>query len=65
MNCPYCKKLIYAMTGLQEATKLAKHLNRCRKNPANAVLSDGQRTVMTPRRHSLMDALKVREQSGQ
>lgn len=65
MNCPYCKRPINAFTGLQEAMKLQKHLNRCRKNPANAVLSDGQSTVMTPKRHTLMDALKIRAASGQ
>jgi hypothetical protein len=65
MNCPYCQKEINAWTGLQEAMKFQKHLNRCRKNPANAVLSDGHLTVMTPKRHSLMDALEIRGASGQ
>jgi hypothetical protein len=65
MNCPYCRKFIHGFTGLQEAQALRKHLNRCRKNPANAVLSDGQRTVMTPKNHSLIDALEVRKDSGQ
>lgn len=33
MKCPFCKKDIYGMTGLQEAIKFQKHLNKYRKNP--------------------------------
>lgn len=65
MKCPYCNKEIFGWTGLQEAQKFQKHLNRCRKNPANCVLSDGKRTVMTPKNHSLLDALEIRAESGQ
>lgn len=65
MNCPYCNKRVIGMTGLQEAQNFRKHLNKCRKNPDNAVLSDGKTTVMTAKRHTLMDALEVRAASGQ
>jgi hypothetical protein len=66
MNCPYCNREIYAFTGLQELFKFEKHLARCRKNPANIVLSDGQRTVITPTRwQNLKDALEIRADSGQ
>lgn len=65
MNCPYCNKAIFGFTGLQEAQKFQKHLNKCRNNPDNAVLSDGKTTVMTPKRHSLMDAVEIRAHSGQ
>ena len=65
MNCPYCYKLIRGWTGLQEALNLSKHLNKCKRNPANAVLSDGKQTVMTPKNHTLLDALEARAESGQ
>jgi hypothetical protein len=66
MNCPYCHRLIYGMTGLQEAMKFERHLKSCRKNPNNAVIRDGKRSAATPIRHQgLMDALKIREASGQ
>ena len=65
MNCPHCNKKIFGFTGLQELQKFQKHLNRCRKNPNNAVLSDGERTVMTPKNHTLKDALEIRHKSGQ
>lgn len=66
MNCPYCKKEIYAMTGLQEAMKFQRHLAHCRKNPNNIVLSDGRKTVVNPKRHQgMMDAMEIRGESGQ
>lgn len=66
MNCPYCKRVINAFTGLQELQKFQKHLARCRKNPNNLVLSDGQRTVVTPKQdQDLNDALAIRAASGQ
>jgi hypothetical protein len=65
VNCPYCKRRVFGMTGFQEALAFQKHLNRCYKNPANAVLSDGTKTVMTPKRHSIVDALEIRAESGQ
>ena len=33
MECPFCKKEIYAMTGFQEIKKFQKHLEKCKKNP--------------------------------
>ncbi len=66
MNCPYCQRLINAFTGLQEAEKFRTHLAKCRKNPNNVVLTDGRRTVVTPKKHQdLNDALRIREESGQ
>jgi hypothetical protein len=70
MNCPYCHKLIRGLTGLQEAQNFQKHLRRCRRNPNhNIVLSDGQRTVVTPMKpiceQNLLDAVKIRNESGQ
>ena len=66
MNCPYCNREIHAWTGLQEVQKFEKHLARCRKNPNNIALSDGQRTAVTPKRHQNMnDALEIRAKSGQ
>lgn len=66
MNCPYCQRDVYGMTGLQELQKFQKHLARCRKNPNNIVLTDGIKTVVTPiRNQNLNDALEIRHDSGQ
>lgn len=66
MDCPYCKKDIYGMTGLQEIMKFEKHLPKCKKNPNNIVLSDGQRTAVVPiNNENMMDALEIRAKSGQ
>lgn len=66
MNCPYCNRHVFGMTGLQEAQKFAKHLATCRKNPNNIVLSDGNHSAVQPvRRQNLLDALEIRAESGQ
>ena len=71
MNCPYCKRHIYGMTGLQELNKFEKHLARCRKNPNNRVIKvggevKGGKTIVLPKRHQdLRDALDIRAESGQ
>jgi len=64
MNCPYCTKRVHGWTGLQEAQNFRKHLNRCRKNPQN-MLTDGVNTVRLDKKFDLLDALKVRAESGQ
>ena len=64
MRCPYCKKRIVGFTGLQEANKFAVHLDRCPRNRDN-ILSDGVRWVSLGKRYSLMDAVKIRAESGQ
>lgn len=66
MNCPFCQKRIFGMTGLQEAQAFRKHLPKCRKNPNNVSLSDGKRRVtVADREYHLMDAVKLRSESGQ
>jgi hypothetical protein len=66
MNCPYCHVRIFALTGLREVQKFQKHLWRCHRNPNNVVLSDGTRTVVTPKRfQDLHEALEIRHRSGQ
>ena len=66
MNCPYCQRQVFGFTGLQELRKFERHLARCRKNPANVVLSDGRKTVVVPTRtQNLSDALAIRHESGQ
>lgn len=66
MNCPYCTKTVYGFTGLQEAKAFEKHLRRCRKNPNNIVMTDGRRTVVTPKcPQTLTDALEIRANDGQ
>lgn len=66
MNCPYCKRDVYGMTGFQEAQAFTKHLRKCRKNPANIVLRDGRRIAVVPKEdQTFMDALKIRSDSGQ
>lgn len=54
------------MTGLQELHKFQDHLPKCRKNPANIVLTDGRRTAVSPMRfQNLREALEIRAESGQ
>lgn len=66
MNCPYCNAVAFGFTGLLEVQRFVKHLAKCQKNPNNIVLSDGKRTVVTPKRlQGLEEALEIREKSGQ
>lgn len=65
MNCPYCKRKVHGWTGLQELQKFDKHLRKCRKNPANIVLSDGNQTVLIHGNQTMNDALNIRAESGQ
>lgn len=65
MNCPYCNRKVHGWTGLQELQKFNKHLRKCRKNPANIVLSDGDQTVLIPGNQTMNDALNIRAESGQ
>jgi hypothetical protein len=70
VKCPYCKKDIYGMTGLQELHKFEKHLRRCRKNPANKVLKvggevRGGKTIVISGNQTFADALRIRADSGQ
>lgn len=66
MNCPYCQRPIKGFTGLDEAVKFQRHLARCRKNPNNIVLTDGRKTVVTPKKEqTLFDALHIRAESSQ
>lgn len=80
MNCPYCNRVINAFTGLQELQKFHKHLQKCRKNPANLPDPEPYPVVDNPneaqakkallatakRRHNTMnDALEIRAESGQ
>lgn len=66
MDCPYCKKDIYGMTGLQEAIKFQSHLRKCRKNPNNIVTIVNGKTIVDQRKDQhLMDALEIRAASGQ
>jgi hypothetical protein len=55
MNCPYCGKEIYAVTGLQEIQKFQKHLRKCKK------VSDSDRLATT----DMTAALNARANSGQ
>lgn len=66
MNCPYCNKEIFGMTGLQELQKFQKHLRKCRKNPAiqTAVNEDGDIKKIAPR-PGMLEALEIRAESGQ
>lgn len=58
MNCPYCNKVINAMTGLQELDKFQKHLKKCKKY----VKVDGG--YFAPH-ENMEQALEVRHESGQ
>jgi len=66
MDCPYCKKNIEALTGLQEVVKFEKHLKKCRKNPNNIVVSAFGKTAIVPKKNQdMIDALNIRADSGQ
>ena len=66
MNCPYCSKEIYGLTGLQEAQAFEKHLRKCRKNPYNIANSVRKRiTGEGGGRQDFRDALEIRAESGQ
>lgn len=71
MNCPYCKKEIYAMTGLQELNKFQAHLVNCKKYPKRHVIpvrvNEGgflERAVNLTC-VSQTEALEIRHDSGQ
>lgn len=64
MNCPYCKKEIYALTGLQELQKFQKHLRKCTKKTDAVILTDG--TIIDPiNKADLLTALEIRAKSEQ
>lgn len=65
MNCPHCSKRIFGWTGLQELQAFQKHLDKCKGNPNNLPVSWGRKTVITPHKHTLNDALETRHKSGQ
>jgi len=47
MDCPYCNKVINALTGLQEIQKFQKHLQTCKKHPdrKDCPLCNGEKKV--------------------
>lgn len=66
MECPFCKKEIYGLTGLQELQKFQKHLDKCKKNPKrqSVVTPAGDIKPHTPRT-DMNEALQIRHDSGQ
>lgn len=65
MNCPYCARHIYGLSRLIEAEKFQRHLLTCRKRPGNVVIRDGRRVAVGTRGCSFIEALRIREESGQ
>lgn len=65
MNCPYCNREIYSLTGLMEALKFQRHLRRCRKHPLKIELDDGTRKVRVNPPVSFDEALRIRMESKQ
>lgn len=66
MECPFCKKEIYAMTGLQEIQKFEKHLKTCRKNPKRkVVVTESGDLAIEVRPTGMLEALQIRADSGQ
>ena len=64
MNCPYCGKRVHGMTGLIEVENFARHLDKCKKYPAN--FRDGNLKGEPIIRYcSIGEALKERADSGQ
>lgn len=65
LNCPFCNKEVYGITGLQEVKKFQKHLRTCRKNPNRFVSNHDGIEVTIVAKSSLSDALAIRAESGQ
>lgn len=66
MNCPYCNKEVYGMTGLQELQKFQKHLNKCKKSPHSKVIIDKDKGMLVKENAVDMNtALDIRHNSGQ
>jgi hypothetical protein len=66
VKCPYCRKFVIGITGHDELYKFHEHLGRCKRNPNNVVMTDGVRTVVTPRRvQGIGEALDIRAKSKQ
>jgi hypothetical protein len=65
MECPYCKKDIYGLTGFQEAIAFNKHLRKCKKNPSRQTFVEGNKIVEKNKPTTLLDALNIRAESGQ
>ena len=66
MDCPYCNKNVYGVTGLQEAQAFSKHLIKCKKNPnlETGIMPDGD-VVTRNKRAGLFSAVEIRHESGQ
>jgi len=65
MRCPYCNTLIYGLTGLREAVKFHRHVNRCKNRPCVITACDGKRLWVRRRWFTFEEALRVRAESGQ
>lgn len=66
MNCPYCNKHIFGITGLQELQKFRKHLRTCRKHPGRKmVVDENDKLKEINPGTSLLKALDIRHDSGQ
>ena len=66
MECPYCKKEIYGLTGLQEIQKFQKHMEKCRKAPSrHTVVTDEGELKEVNNPISMNEALEIRAESGQ
>ena len=67
MNCPYCNRDIYGMTGLQELQKFQKHLRKCKKyRLVTERGGDGRKvTKEVDKPTDMMTALEIRAGSGQ
>lgn len=66
MECPYCKKDIYGLTGLQELQKFQKHLRKCKKHPDRKIIVTEEGSLIDQKPNpSMMDALNIRHDSGQ
>ena len=67
MECPYCKKDVYGMTGFQELQAFNKHLRKCKKvprSPHTLVSSKGE-TLQVNNPTDMYEALEIRAHSGQ
>lgn len=64
MNCPYCNKEIFGLTGLIELKNFQKHLRKCKKKNQPTVSPNGEIMPANPS-NDMLNALEIRAKSGQ
>lgn len=64
MNCPYCNKQIFGLTGLIELRNFQKHLRKCKKKDKPVVSPSGN-VIPACESTDMLNALEIRANSDQ